>query len=429
MKKTFYIKGMHCKSCDILIRDCLDSIDGCNVISLSYKTWECRVDYDRDDIGPLQEAINKAGYEIWDEHTKDKHIDLTFSNLPEKIVRLAIVWAWLYILINSGITDIMPDYSKLSFGVAFTVGLVASISTCLAVTGGIIIWYNETVQTDNSFWTQVKFHTGRVLAFVLWWALLGMTWKTLGWSLWFNAIFSILIGIVLAYLWLQLFRILPNITKLWFHIPWWFSKSIFKLKDPKYAFGVWALTFLLPCGFTQSMQLFAMQSWDPLRGALIMWVFALGTLPVLFWLGMWTRYIKDKLTFINPLIASILIVFGVYTIYNGATILKAANDYAYVDPVVSSDGNILTENINRNYEWGWFSPYSLKLPSGKKYIINVIPKNDGLWCRYSVILPGKWEHYIKKDQPFSFEIDGSKPKTIKLVCWSMWMWQWEIVIN
>jgi len=33
----------------------------------------------------------------------------------------------------------MPDYSKLSFGVAFTVGLVASISTCLAVTGGIII--------------------------------------------------------------------------------------------------------------------------------------------------------------------------------------------------------------------------------------------------------------------------------------------------
>jgi sulfite exporter TauE/SafE len=40
-----------------------------------------------------------------------------------------------------------------------------------------------------------------------------------------------------------------------------------------------------------------------------MGAFALGTLPVLFGVGLGTKYIKDKLTLINPLIASLLVVF------------------------------------------------------------------------------------------------------------------------
>ena len=41
------------------------------------------------------------------------------------------------------------------------------------------------------------------------------------------------------------------------------------------------LTFFLPCGFTQSMQINAMASGNFLQGGLIMLIFTLGTLPVL----------------------------------------------------------------------------------------------------------------------------------------------------
>ena len=40
-------------------------------------------------------------------------------------------------------------------------------------------------------------------------------------------------------------------------------------------------TFFLPCGFTQSMQISALSSGSFISGALIMFSFALGTLPVL----------------------------------------------------------------------------------------------------------------------------------------------------
>jgi hypothetical protein len=41
----------------------------------------------------------------------------------------------LFFLFQTDISRLMPSYEKLGFGVAFLVGLVASISTCLAVTG------------------------------------------------------------------------------------------------------------------------------------------------------------------------------------------------------------------------------------------------------------------------------------------------------
>jgi sulfite exporter TauE/SafE len=40
-------------------------------------------------------------------------------------------------------------------------------------------------------------------------------------------------------------------------------------------------TFILPCGFTQSMQIYSLSTGSFLTGALTMFTFALGTLPVL----------------------------------------------------------------------------------------------------------------------------------------------------
>ena len=44
-------------------------------------------------------------------------------------------------------------------------------------------------------------------------------------------------------------------------------------------------SFLLPCGFTQAVQVYALSTGDPIRGALIMGGFALGTMPGLLAIG------------------------------------------------------------------------------------------------------------------------------------------------
>jgi len=53
-------------------------------------------------------------------------------------------------------------------------------------------------------------------------------------------------------------------------------------------------TFVLPCGFTQSMQLYALTTGSFMHGALTMFVFALGTFPVLALLSFGSLNVAHK---------------------------------------------------------------------------------------------------------------------------------------
>ena len=58
------------------------------------------------------------------------------------------------------------------------------------------------------------------------------------------------------------------------------------------AFLLGGLTFFLPCGFTQALQLYVLAKGDVLTGALIMLAFALGTLPALLSLSALSSFAK-----------------------------------------------------------------------------------------------------------------------------------------
>ncbi len=422
MKKTLKINGMHCKSCEMLVRDSINDLEGCKVESLSHKNWILVVNCEHGNLEAVESAINKAWYTLGEGEQKQPR---TSDQWFEKLGWLVLAWVLLFALLKINVNALIPQYESLWFGIALLIGLVASVSTCLAVTWWIIVGYAESVQTNNNLRAQIKFHIGRLIIFILWWAILGLLWSQFTGSVWFNVLFSILVGIVLLYLGLQLLGIVPNITRWWFHLPSWLSQTIFNLKNPRYAPIVWGLTFLLPCGFTQSMQLYALQSGDPLQGAMIMGAFALGTLPVLLGIGLGTKYIKDKLTVVNPLIASLLVVFWLYTIYNGTVLTQALNN---TEPVAVVN-NLPTEIVNVGHDGVQFVPSLIKLAAGKNYKVIVTPSSDGRWCNTQVVIPWKWPHTIKKWEAFEIAVDGSKAKTIKLVCASMGMRQGDIIVK
>ncbi|MFA7284816.1 MAG: sulfite exporter TauE/SafE family protein [Candidatus Absconditabacterales bacterium] len=424
MKQTLHINGMHCKSCEMLIKNAVNDIDHCIVQSLSHKTGVLIVECPAEQLGAIESAINEAGYTIGQEQKQPRTADQRF----EKIAWLLLAAVLLYVLFQINVNALIPQYDTLGFGVALVIGLVASVSTCLAVTGGIVIGYAESVQTQHNLMTQLKFHLGRIVAFVVGGGLLGLLGSQFAGSVRFNAIFSVLVGVVLLYLGLQLLGIVPNITKWGFHLPSGLSQTIFDLKNPRYAPIVGALTFLLPCGFTQSMQLYALQSGDALQGAMIMGAFALGTLPVLLGVGLGTKYIKDKLTWINPLIASLLVVFGSYTVYNGFALTQALTDTG-ADQTTATTNNLETETVQVGHDGLQFVPSIINLAAGKNYKIVTTPSSDGRGCNTQVVIPGVGPHTIKKGEPFEIVVDGSSPKVVKLVCASMGMEQGKIVIQ
>ena len=115
-----------------------------------------------------------------------------------------------------------------------------------------------------------------------------------------------------------------------------------------YTWCMGGLTFFLPCGFTQSMQLLALGSGNFLTGGMIMLVFALGTLPALLGISVMSSVLEGRsarwflsfsgavvllLGFLN--LQSGLLLMG----YDASRVLRTTETaQATDDPYVTIDG-------------------------------------------------------------------------------------------
>jgi sulfite exporter TauE/SafE len=84
------------------------------------------------------------------------------------------------------------------------------------------------------------------------------------------------------------------------------------------------LNGLLPCGLVYSFAVFAASTASPLWGALVMFVFGLGTLPTLFLLGHVTKFLqRGSLRDVMMKLAAMLVVlYGAMTLYKGYRFIK-----------------------------------------------------------------------------------------------------------
>ena len=128
------------------------------------------------------------------------------------------------------------------------------------------------------------FHVGRIISFFV----LGGVIGALGASFTLNTtgtfLLGVLIGLVMLLMGINLLDVFPWAKKLQPSMPKFIAKKAHRVSSMTHAitpFLVGIATFFLPCGFTQSMQLYTLSTGGFLKGSLTMLAFALGTLPVL----------------------------------------------------------------------------------------------------------------------------------------------------
>lgn len=128
------------------------------------------------------------------------------------------------------------------------------------------------------------------------------------------------------YMGLKLTGISPRIANTSFTLPKKIGRALgMSETDGKYSHGgtlvAGALTFFLPCGFTQAMQLYAITTGNFASGALVMFLFALGTMPGLLGIGAITSVLQGKkaITFFR-FVGVVLVVLGFVNITNGAAL-------------------------------------------------------------------------------------------------------------
>jgi sulfite exporter TauE/SafE/copper chaperone CopZ len=289
------IGGMTCASCELLLEKKLRAVPGVKHVDVDHKSGIARITAKVDQLPSaerISEAIEKAGYSVIDENAP------SISSLsPDKRKwmeiggALLIIFAAYKLLQTFDLVSLAPSTSgALSIGGIFLIGLVAGTSSCLAVTGGLLLAlaakHNEIHQAETP-WQKFKpllhFNLGRLVSYFVLGGLVGILGQSITLSTRMSGYMNIIVAFVMLYLALSILEIIPKGS---FPIrpPKKLSRWIANLSEsdhPAAPFSMGALTFFLPCGFTQSLQLAALASDSFLTGALTMGVFAFGTLPSL----------------------------------------------------------------------------------------------------------------------------------------------------
>jgi sulfite exporter TauE/SafE len=156
----------------------------------------------------------------------------------------------------------------MSFWLVFAIGLVASVSSCMAVTGGLLVAVAAKYNNASRKLTSVQrlrpplyFNAGRIASYTLLGGAVGALGATLTLSPAIDGILSIVASAVMILLGLQMLRLFPALTRFMPTMPKALSHCIHDLAEretKESAFVLGAATFFLPCGFTQALQLYVL---------------------------------------------------------------------------------------------------------------------------------------------------------------------------
>lgn len=361
-KITVPIKGMHCRSCEILVGDKLSEVSGIKRTVINYKKGTAEIHYinKKPSMHEIENAIREAGYDLGQDSEKP-----LFSKNPEDYKDLGIAFFFLvgfYIIAkNLGLADInVGANTGASLPVVFLVGLTAGLSTCMALVGGLILGISARhseihpeATPMQKFRPHIFFNLGRVGGYALLGGVLGSLGSVLQLSGGTLGVLTILVGIVMLALGLKLVGIFPRMENKSFSLPAGISKALgIKKHEKEYSHKgsviTGALTFFLPCGFTQAMQLYAISTGSFTKGALIMGIFALGTAPGLLGIGGLTSVIKGIFAKRFFKFAGILVVllafFNISNGYNLAGWQLPTGSGQADSASVKSDPNVIMEN-------------------------------------------------------------------------------------
>jgi sulfite exporter TauE/SafE/copper chaperone CopZ len=283
-KYKFHIQGTHCASCKILIEDILNDVDFIETSNVDLKNETLDVETNTDKTveeitSILSDKIKQNGYSV----SIDKPININQSNeVIWKAIPIGVgLLIAFFMLQKSGVLNFGIGGSVASPTTSFIIGLIASVSSCLAIVGGLVLSLSAKISQDNISDTKtfILFHLGRLVSFTILGGILGAVGNIIGINFTLTSILGLFAAFIMIFLGLNLLGVFTkNRITLSSGIFNFFRKIEHKTFTPIIiGFG----TFFLPCGFTQSMQLVALSSGSFITGAIIMLAFSLGTLPVL----------------------------------------------------------------------------------------------------------------------------------------------------
>lgn len=288
MKKIYVkIEGMTCDHCKIKITKSLEKID--NIKNITFDGHIAEIQYSKNiNKNKIVSYITGADYYtnlkmISDDKKKLKR-NISVGELFKIIGVLVLISILLNNLFGVNIFNMIPVIdSKTTYAMLFVTGLLTSIH-CISMCGAINLAACSSI--TKNFKKPILYNLGRLTSYTLLGGIIGL----------FGSVFQINVyvqGIIIMVAAIFMFLMALNMMGM-------INFSV-KLKTPKVFSGlrtkgpymVGLLNGLMPCGPLQSMQVYALSTGSFIYGALSMFLFCLGTIPLMLFVGMVSNFMNN----------------------------------------------------------------------------------------------------------------------------------------
>ena len=277
-KYKFYLRGMHCKSCVLLTESEIGDLMHVKDVKVNLGNHSMEVAGDFGDknmetiVAEFNEVLNKHGYKVYVENPEPEK-NKKWSEFRIAIpITLAFVILFIF-LQKIGLVNLI-NAKKISYGTAFSIGIIASLSSCMAVVGGLVLSMSATfARSGDKIKPQIFFHLGRIISFFILGGVIGAVGAVFKLGICGTFILDFIIGLVMLLLGINLLNVFHWAKKLQPGMPKFISKNAFNISKLNHFLTpllVGIATFFLPCGFTQSMQIYTLSTGNFLEGGLIM---------------------------------------------------------------------------------------------------------------------------------------------------------------
>jgi len=191
---TYYVSGMHCASCEVLIEKKLAALKEIKSVEASVNHGWVLVVFqgNRPSSHKLNEIFRQENYFFSDQPIKNTEKGGNdFFTIAGAALLIIVGFFWLK---NSGLAGLINVNSTSSLPVFFLLGLLAGVSSCAALVGGLILsmskqWltmYSEKTSTFEKLEPHLMFNIGRIASYAILGGVIGAIGSKFQISLTFN---------------------------------------------------------------------------------------------------------------------------------------------------------------------------------------------------------------------------------------------------
>ncbi|MDO5297868.1 MAG: sulfite exporter TauE/SafE family protein [Clostridia bacterium] len=417
---VWHVQGMHCIHCEDSVKRALSGLPGLSNIQVSYRRGTVRASWDEAKLplSAIKAALEREGYALAPEGVSARGRAF-LRPLLFILAALALYLLAGHLGLSRWLSAFPLAQAGMGYGALFLLGLTTSLH-CVAMCGGIGMAQSAQAAKGGRsvLRANLLYNIGRVASYTLTGGLVGALGTVLNLSDRAKAIVQLVAACFMIIIALNLVGDFSPLRRLSVSLPKGLYARFAGKSQSSLALGL--ANGFMPCGPLQSMQLYALSTGSAVSGALSMFAFSIGTVPLMLLIGLLAgRMRKSTASVMRTASALIVFIMGFNMLAQGLALtgisIAPTAASAQPDDIAQVSGGVQT--VHSELDYGCYPAITVQVGIPVEWTLTVSQeKLNG--CNNEIVIPA---YNLRVKLAVGDNLISFTPESTGTIVYSCWM--------